>query len=179
MKLLAALVLVGVALPGGGRGQSNAGALVFVADLQGRLVAPAAVETAATAKATGVLIGNQFTVHGSFTGLSSGLRDLAAKPNDPGVHLHQGAVGLTSRYFHGLQVKLNADERSGIFYGAATLTDEQKKALLATEAYIDVHTVKFGPGELRDQWRPLDPAAAARMLAALGAASAPTAGSCH
>ena len=179
MKVLAALVVAAVALPGGVRDQSDAGALVFVADMQGRFVAPSAVETTATAKATGVLIGNRFTVHGSFAGLSSSLRDIVAKPNDPGVHLHQGAVGLTSRYFHGLQVTLNADERSGIFYGVATLTDEQKKALLATDAYIDIHTVTFGPGEVRDQWRPLDPAAAAKRLAALGAASAPAAGSCH
>ena len=64
-------------------------ALLFVADLQGRFVAPAGVETAAAGKATGLLVGNRFTVHGSFTGLSSPLRDLEKKADDPGVHLHR------------------------------------------------------------------------------------------
>lgn len=153
--------------------------LVFVADLQGKFVAPAAVTSHAMAKATGVLVGNEFTVHGSFTGLSSPLRDLEKTPNDPGVHLHRGAPGLTTPYFHGLQVQLNADGRSGIFHGVATLTDEQTKALLATEAYIDIHTVKFGPGEVRDQWRPLDKAAADALLARLGALQPIEHQTCH
>src|SRR5688500_456388 len=180
MKLLLAAIVAGAAISVTGHAQtSGPDVLVFVADMQGRFVAPAAVETAASSRATGVLVGNKFTVHGSCTGLSSALRDAVKTPNDPGVHLHQGAPGVTTRYFHGLQVKLNADERSGIFYGVATLTDEQKKALLATEAYIDIHTVKFGPGEVRDQWRPLDPAAAAKALASLGAAQAIAGSACH
>src|SRR5688500_3869482 len=144
MRLFAAVLLV-MSLPAGDSyARQDAEALVFVADLQGRFVAPAAVVTDAASKATGVLVGNQFTVHGSFTGLSSPLRDLEKKPNDPGVHLHRGAPGITTPYFHGLQVRLNADGRSGIFYGVATLTAEQKAALLATEAYLDIHTVKYG-----------------------------------
>jgi hypothetical protein len=164
---LLALLLI-VAATGFGHSQISSGeVLMFVADLRGQLVAPAAVETAATAKATGALVGNRFTVHGSFSGLSSPLRDIIQKPNDPGVHLHRGAVGETSPYFHGLQVMLNADQRSGIFFGTATLSDEQRKALLATQTYVDIHTAKNGPGEVRDQWRPLDPVAAASKLAAL------------
>lgn len=165
--LLAMLVTLSVAADAEQTAQ-NTQALVFVADLRGDLVAPAAVVTEAAAKATGVLVGSEFTVHGSFTGLSSPLRDLAKKPDDPGVHLHRGAPGVTTPYFHGLQVKLNADGRSGIFYGVATLTDEQKKALLATETYIDIHTVRNGPGEVRDQWRPIEKAAAIALLAQLG-----------
>lgn len=159
--------------------------LTFVADLRGQHVAPASVQTVATAKATAVLVGNRFTVHGSFSGLSSPLRDIVKTPSDPGVHLHRGAPGATSPYFHGLQVQLNADERSGIFFGTATLTDEQLKALLARETYVDIHTVKYGPGEVRDQWRPNDPAATARALAALEGttprvvADAAFGGSCH
>jgi hypothetical protein len=82
-------------------------------------------------------------------------------------------------------VKLNADERSGIFFGTATLTDDQRKALLGMQTYVDIHTVKNGPGEVRDQWRPVDAAAATRTLAELER-SAPTlmaakalAGDCH
>lgn len=180
MRLI--LVVIALAFAGTAAGHAQAGtetALMFVADMQGRFVAPAAVETAAAARATGVLVGNQFTVHGSFTGLSSALRDIASKPHDPGVHLHRGAPGVTTPYFHGLQVQLNADQRSGIFYGVATLTDDQKKALLAAESYIDIHTVKFGPGEVRDQWRPLDAPRAASWLAALGAPARVTAANCH
>ena len=142
-------------------------ALMFVADLQGKFVAPGAVETAATAKATGVLIGNRFTVHGSFSGLSSALRDIEKKPDDPGVHLHRGAAGETTPYFHGLQVRLNADGRSGVFFGVATLDQAQVELLLASRTYVDIHTVKYGPGEVRDQWRPLDPIAARAAYASV------------
>lgn len=152
--------------------------MTFVADLRGSHVAPAAVDTLASSKATGVLIGNKFTVHGSFTALSSPLRDIAKTPDDPGVHLHQGAVGETSKYFRGLQVKLNADERSGIFFGTVTLTDDQLKALLATQTYLDIHTAKNGPGEARDQWRPVDARGAERLLAAL-TRSGPASGARH
>jgi hypothetical protein len=147
-------------------------ALMFVADLQGKLVAPGAVETAATAKATGVLIGNRFTVHGSFSALSSPLRDLEKKPDDPGVHLHRGAPGETTPYFHGLQVRLNSDGRSGIFFGAVTLDNAQMELLLAGRTYVDIHTVKYGPGEVRDQWRPVNPAAARAASTSLQARSA-------
>jgi len=140
-------------------------------------------ETTATAKATAVLVGNRFTVHGSFSGLSSPLRDLEKTPEDPGVHLHRGKPGETTPYFHGLQVRLNADGRSGIFFGTATLDADQLKRLLANETYVDIHTVTFGPGEVRDQWRPLDKTAAAELLASLEQASAASktaaAGQCH
>jgi hypothetical protein len=132
-----------------------------------------------------LLVGNRFTVHGSFVGLSSPLRDIAKTPADPGVHLHRGAPGETSRYFHGLQVKLNADERSGIFFGATTLDAEQRTLLLSNQMYVDIHTVKHGPGEVRDQWRPIDPSKAAEVLAnldmRLAAATLPQASTraCH
>lgn len=140
--------------------------LHFVAALAGEHVAPAPVGTAASAQATGVLVGHRFTIHGSFTALSSALRDIAKTPDDPGIHLHRGAAGETTPYFFGLRVRLNADERSGIFWGTAELTDEQRALLLSQRLYVDVHTVQHGPGELRDQWRPVDPGAAARALAA-------------
>jgi CHRD domain len=183
MKRILLTSLLLVAATSSGRSQTSEAALTFVADLRGQLVAPAPVETTATAKATGVLVGNRFTVHGSFSGLSSPLRDIGKKPDDPGVHLHRGAPGQTTPYFHGLQVRLNADERSGIFFGTAILDDDQLKRLLANETYVDVHTVKHGPGELRDQWRPLDKADAARLRAALErrqtVAERLASGSCH
>lgn len=177
--LLAALTLAAAAALTGQPQAHGAEPLVFLADMQGRFVAPAAVDTAAAAKATGVLVGNAFTVHGSFTGLSSPLRDLEKTPDDPGVHLHRGAAGQTSHYFKGLRVRLNADARSGIFWGVVTLTDEQVRALLSVETYIDIHTVAFKPGEVRDQWRPADPDAAAARLAALGEAAPIVSSACH
>lgn len=143
--------------------------LLFTADLRGQHVAPDSVETGASGRASAVLVGTKFTVHGSFAGLSSGLRDIETKPDDPGIHLHRGAPGETSPYFQGLRARLNADERSGIFFGTATLDPEQVALLLSNRMYVDIHTVKHGPGELRDQWRPLDPVAAARLTRALEA----------
>jgi hypothetical protein len=155
--------------------------MLFVADLAGKNVAPAAVDTAATGKATAVLVGSRFIVHGSFTGLSSELRDIAKTPNDPGVHLHPGAAGEVNKYFHGLQVRLNADQRSGIFFGETTLNEELRARLLDARLYIDVHTVKNGPGEIRDQWRAAEPGKAKELLALLGGHMTATtsAGACH
>jgi hypothetical protein len=155
--------------------------LVFVADLAGKNVAPAAISTAASGKATAILLGSRFIVHGSFAGLSSPLRDIEKTPDDPGVHLHPGAAGEVNKYFHGLQVRLNADERSGIFFGETTLNDDQRALLLSSRLYVDVHTVTNGPGEIRDQWRALDPAKAKEVLASRGGdiPSAPTARACH
>lgn len=179
MRMLLATLALGAAITGGGDAQTTAAEpLIFVADMQGRFVAPA-VETAASARASAVLIGSRFTVHGSFTALSSALRDINKMPEDPGVHLHRGAPGITTPYFHGLQVTLNDDERSGIFHGIATLTDEQKQAVLGGDAYVDIHTVTFGPGEVRGQWRPLDAETAARLLAALEPPSPIEPGACH
>jgi hypothetical protein len=186
MRLTLLALLIGVAAVEAGQTPAASPApLMFTADLRGEHVAPAAVKTAASAKATAVLVGHTLTVHGSFSGLSSPLRDLEKLPNDPGVHLHRGAIGETSKYFHGLRVTLNPDGRSGIFFGTSTLTDDLLKAFLASQTYVDIHTVKFGPGEVRDQWRPVDRAAADRLLARLereqreSVRAAQTAGACH
>lgn len=66
----------------------------------------------------------------------------------------------------------------------ATLDAEKLKLLLSNHMYVDIHTVKHGPGELRDQWRPLDPAAAARLMGAFEARQQTgrgpiAAGTCH
>lgn len=169
-QALAGAALVLTWLSTAGHASQGAQALTFVADLQGRFIAPAAVDSGAMGKATGVLVGHRFTVHGSFSGLSSPLRDLKAKPDDPGVHLHRGAPGETTPYFHGLQVRLNADGRSGVFFGTATLDSAQVDLLLASRTYVDIHTVQHGPGEVRDQWRPLDPEAAAAWRVSMQAA---------
>lgn len=184
-RCVAAAALVVTTLSASGTAQQAPLVLTFVAELQGRFVAPAAVVTVATSKATGVLVGNRFTVHGSFSGLSSPPRDLEKKPDDPGVHLHGGAAGETTPYFHGLQVRLDSDGRSGVFFGTATLDASQVELLLTSRTYVDIHTVKNGPGEVRDQWRPLNPAAAASVYTSIHGAHghdsgvAVTPGRCH
>lgn len=75
--------------------------------------------------------------------------------------------------------------RSGIFFGATTLDAEQRTLLLSNQMYVDIHTVKHGPGEVRAQWRPIDPSKAAEVLAdldmRLAAATLPQASTraCH
>ncbi len=164
LALLALLLTITAVQPGSSQTPADP-PLVFVAELRGGLVAPAAVQTAASGRATAVLVGSQFTVHGSFAGLSSALRDIDKTPDDPGIHLHRGAPGETTPYFFGLSAQLNADERSGIFFGRTELDDDQRALLLSDRLYVDIHTAQHGPGELRDQWRPLDPSAAAKVLA--------------
>jgi hypothetical protein len=88
------------------------------------------------------------------------------------------------RAFQGLRVQLGADGRSGIFHGTAILDAEHRVLVLSNRAYVDIHTVKNGPGEVRDQWRPLDAAAAARLMDALlaehgGRERQVATGSCH
>ena len=64
-----------------------------------------------------------------------------------------------------------------------TLDEDQLKRLLANETYVDIHTVKHGPGELRDQWRPLDKTAAAQFRASIekqyASAQPLGSGNCH
>jgi hypothetical protein len=61
------------------------------------------------------------------------------------------------------------------------LNEEQRARLLDARLYIDVHTVKNGPGEIRDQWRAADKAKAKELLALMGAhvTATPAAGACH
>jgi hypothetical protein len=78
----------------------------------------------------------------------------------------------------------DADERSGIFYGSAKLDAAHLKLLLSNRTYVDIDTVKHGPGEVRDQWRPLDPTAAAKLRSVIEARppsdrSRMASGSCH
>lgn len=146
------LVLAAVLLSGEQvTGQQPSEPLIFEGVLRGENVAPAAVDTKASAVVTAVLLGNTLTVSGSFTNLSSPLRDIARSPDDPGVHIHPGARGETNRYIIGLAVVLNGDQRSGIFSGRFTLTDEQVSELKAGRIYVDIHTQANPGGEVRDQ----------------------------
>ncbi|RFA25757.1 hypothetical protein CAI21_18505 [Alkalilimnicola ehrlichii] len=136
----------------------------FEAELENEHVVEGAPETGATGRASAVLVGNELTVHGSFHGLSSQLRDIEADPENPGVHIHPGAAGEAYSYIYGMPVDLGADERSGIFYGRFELSDEEVALLLDERLYVDIHTVDYGPGEVRDQLRPVEPEEARKRL---------------
>lgn len=126
---------------------------IFEAVMVGENVAPDPVDTDASAVATAQLSGNTLVVSGSFTELSSALRDIDEDPMDPGIHIHPGAEGETESYIFGLTAALNEDERSGIFSGTFTLTDDQVDELRAGRMYMDIHTEEYPDGEVRDQLR--------------------------
>lgn len=123
----------------------------FEADLRGSNVAPDPVSTDARGRVQALLKGNTLTVVGSFSSLSSELRDLDETPENPGIHIHPGAAGETNSYLFGLAADLNPGRRSGVFYGTFDLNDEQRGRLLRGEIYVDIHTKQFRPGEVRDQ----------------------------
>ena len=51
----------------------------------------------------------------------------------------------------GVVVPLTKAGETGPYSGAATLTDAQIADLNAGKWYVNVHTAKFGPGEIRGQ----------------------------
>lgn len=127
------------------------------------------IETSnARAQAKVTLIGNSLKVSGTFENLSSPLRDIEDQPDNPGVHIHPGAAGEENSYIYGLQVELNEDERSGTFYGAFSLSDEEVSLLLDERLYLDIHTVNNDPGEVRGQIRPVDEDAVGARIHKLG-----------
>jgi len=125
-------------------------------------------ESKATGGARLTLMGSELTVTGEFMDLSSALRDLEDQPDNPGVHIHPGAEGEENSYLYGLEVKLHEDGRSGTFFGTFNLSDEEIALLLDQRMYLDVHTVKFDPGEIRDQIRPFPEEELETYLTSLG-----------
>ena len=64
-------------------------------------------------------------------------------PERSGVHLHDGAAGEVTKYFLGLRVTLNADERSGIYFRDVTVRPISGHGCSRRTMYIDEHTVKY------------------------------------
>lgn len=128
----------------------------FEAMLEGRNVAPEPVDTGATGAAVALLSGHTLVVAGSFTGLSSTLRDRDDDPERAGVHVHPGAADETNPYVFSLRTRLADGGRSGVFWGTLRLSDEQVAKLREGRIYLDVHTTRHEDGEIRDQLRPAD-----------------------
>ncbi|MFK7934377.1 MAG: CHRD domain-containing protein, partial [Saprospiraceae bacterium] len=110
------------------------------------------------------LLGNQMTVSGSFTDLSSSVATEIAG----GAHIHLGVAGRNGAVEFPLDMRLNGDLTTGRFLANAntfTLTDAQVANLKARRNYVNIHTANFQSGELRGQ---LLPEATTYFLAALG-----------
>lgn len=114
-------------------------------DLSGQNEVPPTNSTA-TGEARASLDGNELTIRGSFDGLSSEL--IAA----PSAHVHEGAAGAAGPIVFNLVVDPDDDNRGGDFSLTATLTDDQKQALLDGGYYVNVHTIEFPNGEIRGQF---------------------------
>ncbi|MDQ3073811.1 MAG: CHRD domain-containing protein, partial [Bacteroidota bacterium] len=94
------------------------------------------------------LVGNQLTVAGSFSNLSSDFNPTI------GAHIHAGFTGQSGPVELTLKVSVNPDMRSGVFDSALntfSLTFNQLLGLMNRAAYVNVHTVNHPAGEIRGQ----------------------------
>lgn len=99
------------------------------------------------------LNGNQLTVSGTFSNLSSALNVAIAG----GAHLHIGMAGQNGGVEFPLVVNANADLLGGVFpaeMNRFTLSGEQVAAVKARGYYVNVHTISNGGGEIRTQLLP-------------------------
>jgi hypothetical protein len=119
-------------------------------------VVPNSPSTMATGMAEATLKGDRLTVRGSFSQLSSALRDYAVDPVNPpnpkitsAVHIHRGEATANGPFQFALTVKTNGKSMGGKFSGRYTLSPEQLQALSEGKLYIDLHTQQNRTGELR------------------------------
>ncbi len=124
--------------------------------LSSQTVVPNAPSTMAMGSAEATLKGDRLTVRGSFSQLSSALRDYAVDPVNPpnpkitsAVHIHRGADTENGPFQFALTVKTNRQTMGGKFSGKYTLSPEQLQALSEGKLYIDLHTQQNRAGELR------------------------------
>jgi hypothetical protein len=126
--------------------------MVFHADLSGRSEVPSIISQA-SGEVMATLDGNELTVTGTFTDLSSPVDTEIAG----GAHLHLGYAGQNGPVEIVLTPNLMLGNRSGTFDAADntfTLTQMQMDALMARQMYVNIHTTNFGGGELRGQVLP-------------------------
>jgi hypothetical protein len=128
----------------------------YFAILSGKDIVPSSVSTSATGAVGAALIENRLVLRGSFSNLSSPLRDYATDPLVPpnpnitsGVHVHRGAPSENGPFQYALTVNSEANGLGGNLKGEYTLTAEQLQSLNTGSLYIDLHTKTFRAGELR------------------------------
>lgn len=128
----------------------------YVAILSKNNVVPTMPMTGARATVGAVLVGDRLVVRGSFSNLSSAMRDYATDPVDPpnpnitsAFHIHRGEPTANGPFQYALQVMMDDTGRGGMAMGEYTLTPEQLQALSAGQLYLDLHTTQNRAGELR------------------------------
>ena len=126
----------------------GSGGQIFMVFLNGGQEVPA-VGTGAKGSGTVSIDGNQLTLHVQYKGLES---DFAA------AHIHgpaaKGANAGVLLGLSGTDLHQPSDSRAGMFTGSAEVSDETIEALMAGEAYMNIHTSGHGGGEIRGQLNP-------------------------
>lgn len=128
----------------------------FVAsgDLEETQEVPPIADGPATGEFDIELVGNELSVSGEFSDLSSPLLpvgdvDAEGNPQSP-IHVHVGASGENGPILRNLEV----DAEEGEFSGTFTLTDDEVATANASGLYINLHTESNPSGELRGQIAP-------------------------
>ncbi|MDX1479566.1 MAG: CHRD domain-containing protein, partial [Saprospiraceae bacterium] len=99
------------------------------------------------------LTGNQLTLSGSLSGLSSDVDTNILG----GAHLHLAAAGSTGGVAFPVNLTFGGGLTSATLHAGDnvfTLDEDVMKAVLARGAYINVHTENYGSGEIRSQFLP-------------------------
>ncbi len=116
--------------------------ITFTATLNGAAEVPANVSQA-TGAVTAVLKGDKLTITGTYTGL-------AGAPT--GAHIHgPAATGANAGVVVAITTTAGAAPTAGTISGSFTLSAAQIADLKASMYYINVHTSKYGSGEIRGQ----------------------------
>ncbi|MGD1807795.1 CHRD domain-containing protein [Dapis sp. BLCC M126] len=140
------------------------GQVIFLDDVQASLgiglpmselfEVPPVVDTPAEGIVNAILTGNNLTIQGTFSDLSSDLfsvgdTDSEGNPQSS-VHLHQGLANSTGGIVRNFNVIDNGDG-SGGFIGSFTLSDDEVVAAESGNFYVNLHTENNPSGELRTQ----------------------------
>ncbi|MEZ4829760.1 MAG: CHRD domain-containing protein [Bacteroidia bacterium] len=124
----------------------------FVAKLSGNQ-ASLPILTPAKGEVTAVLTDSVLVVSGSFSGLVGNFNANVAG----GAHIHIGFAGRNGGIVLPLNSELDSDLKGGAFLADSNtfvLTQTQIDALNSRQYYVNIHTTKYGSGEIRGQLLP-------------------------
>lgn len=139
-KRWAVLALLGAGLLGmTGCGQSS----VSTTTLSGNNEVPP-VTTTASGTANATLDGDDLSVNGTYSGLSSALHEVSGSA----AHIHNAPPGQNG----GIVFNLTVNASNGSFSGSKRLTDAEKDAFEAGNFYVNIHTENHMGGEIRGQF---------------------------
>ncbi|MGD1702844.1 CHRD domain-containing protein [Dapis sp. BLCC M229] len=148
----------------GRQGGELRGQVVFLDDVQASLgiglpmselfEVPPLVDTPAEGIVNAILTGNNLTIQGTFSDLSSDLfsvgdTDSQGNPQSS-IHLHQGLANSNGGIVRNFNVIDNGDG-SGGFIGSFTLSNDEVVAAESGNFYVNLHTENNPSGELRTQ----------------------------